>query len=96
MYENNELDTAAPPLPEMDRVRADPELSQELSVLPLSCTYFYGFINTKYPMTDARVRLAFSQAIDRQSLVDNVLKVVKNQLAPLLLRVSLVLRRQVP
>jgi oligopeptide transport system substrate-binding protein len=74
MYENNELDTAAPPLPEMDRVRADPELSQELSVLPLSCTYFYGFINTKYPMTDARVRLAFSQAIDRQSLVDNVLK----------------------
>jgi oligopeptide transport system substrate-binding protein len=74
MYENNELDTAAPPLPEMDRVKADPELSEELDILPLSCTYFYGFINTKYPMTDQRVRLAFSEAVDRQSLVDNVLK----------------------
>lgn len=74
MYENNELDTAAPPLPEMDRVKADPVLSEELDILPLSCTYFYGFINNKYPMSDARVRLAFSQAVDRQSLVDNVLK----------------------
>jgi oligopeptide transport system substrate-binding protein len=74
MYENNELDTANPPLPEMDRVKADPTLSEELDILPVSCTYFYGFINTKYPMTDQRVRLAFSEAVDRQSLVDNVLK----------------------
>jgi len=74
MYENNELDDTGVPLPEMDRVQADPELSQQLSILPVACTYYYGFTNTKYPMTDQRVRLAFSEAIDRQSLVDNVLK----------------------
>jgi oligopeptide transport system substrate-binding protein len=74
MYENNELDTADVPLPEMDRVTADPELGNELDILPLSCTYYYGFTNTKYPFTDQRVRLAFSQSIDRHSLVDNVLK----------------------
>ncbi len=74
MYENNELDTASVPLPEMDRVKADPVLSEELNILPVSCTYFYGFINTKYPFDDVRVRTAFSQAIDRQSLIDNVLK----------------------
>ena len=74
MYENNELDTNDVPLPEMDRVKADPVLGEELNILPVACTYFYGFINNKYPMDDARVRLAFSQAIDRQSLVDNVLK----------------------
>ena len=74
MYENNELDTANPPLPEMDRVQADPVLSAELNILPVSCTYHYGFNNQKYPFTDQRVRLAFSSAIDRQSLIDNVLK----------------------
>jgi len=74
MYENNELDTAAVPLPEMDRVKADPTLSAEFNQVPVACTYYYGFVNTKYPMTDQRVRLAFSEAVDRQSLVDNVLK----------------------
>ena len=74
MYENNELDDAGVPLPEMDRVQADPVLSEELAILPVACTYYYGFTNTKYPMTDQRVRAAFSQAIDRESLVTNVTK----------------------
>ncbi|MGB3716936.1 MAG: peptide ABC transporter substrate-binding protein [Candidatus Promineifilaceae bacterium] len=74
LYENNELDTTGVPLPEMDRVQADPVLSEEYLSAPDVCTYYYGFTNTKYPMTDRRVRAAFSQAIDRQSLIDNVLK----------------------
>jgi oligopeptide transport system substrate-binding protein len=74
MYENNELDTAPVPLPEMDRVQADPTLSEELYQAPVACTYHYGFNTQKYPLTDQRVRLAFSEAIDRQSLIDNVLK----------------------
>jgi len=74
MYENNELDGSDVPLPEMDRVRADPVLGEELAILPRACTYYYGFVNTKYPFDDQRVRTAFSQAIDRQSLVDNVTK----------------------
>ncbi len=74
LYENNELDTTGVPLPEMDRVKADPMLSAEYYNAPAACTYYYGFVNTKYPFTDRNVRAAFSQAIDRQSLSDNVLK----------------------
>jgi len=74
LYENNELDSTGVPLPEMDRVKADPVLSEELRIAPVPCTYYYGFTNIKPPLDDVRVRRAFSQAIDRQSLADNVLK----------------------
>lgn len=74
MYENNELDTTGVPLPEIDRVKADAVLGAEFYSAPTPCTYYYGFNNQKYPFTDARVRTAFAQSIDRQSLIDNVLK----------------------
>jgi oligopeptide transport system substrate-binding protein len=74
LYENNEMDFAGVPLPEMDRVKADPVLSEELRIAPELCTYYYGFTNTKPPFDDVRVRRAFSAAIDRQLLIDNVLK----------------------
>jgi oligopeptide transport system substrate-binding protein len=79
MYEANEVDMVAdpgspPPLPDMDRIKADPQLSQELLIAPRLCTYYYGFVNTKPPFDDVMVRKAFAAAIDRQSLIDNVLK----------------------
>jgi len=74
MYENNELDTGAPPLEEMDRVKADPVLSNELRIEPILCTYYYGFTNNKPPFDNVLVRKAFSAAIDRYSLVENVTK----------------------
>ncbi len=74
LYENNELDTTGVPSPEIDRVKADPVLSEEFTVVPMACTYYYGFTNNKPPMDDVRVRKAFSQAIDRVSLVENVTK----------------------
>jgi oligopeptide transport system substrate-binding protein len=58
----------------MDRIKADPKLSKELSINPSQCTYYYGY-NTKAPVVDdARVRRALSMAIDRQGLIDNVTK----------------------
>ncbi|NLT43832.1 MAG: peptide ABC transporter substrate-binding protein [Anaerolineae bacterium] len=79
MYENGEIDFAGdpgwgPPLPDMDRVKADPVLSTELAILPRLCTYYFGFVNTKAPMDDELVRKAFSYAIDRQTLIDTLLK----------------------
>jgi oligopeptide transport system substrate-binding protein len=62
------------PLADMDRVKADPVLSQELRIAPALSSYYYG-INTTAPVVDdVRVRRALSLAVDRQSLIDNVTK----------------------
>jgi oligopeptide transport system substrate-binding protein len=74
MYEAGELDTTAVPLPDIERVQADPVLSQELTIIPSACTYYYGFVNTKAPMDNVLVRKALSAAIDRKTLVENVTK----------------------
>ncbi|NLX36416.1 MAG: peptide ABC transporter substrate-binding protein [Chloroflexi bacterium] len=74
MYENGELDVANAPLADIDRIKADATLSSELYIAPDLCTYYYGFNNTKPPFDNKLVRQAFSAAIDRQKLIDTVLK----------------------
>jgi oligopeptide transport system substrate-binding protein len=74
MYEAGTLDVQAPPLSEMDRIKADPVLSEELYIGPRFCTYYYGFNVEKAPVDNVHLRRALSAAIDRQSLIDNVLK----------------------
>lgn len=73
-YEAGNMDATAVPSADLDRVKADPVLSQELVIAPVQCTYYYGFNTTAEHVSDARVRRALSMAVDRQGLIDNVLK----------------------
>lgn len=73
-FEAGLIDVTAAPLADLDRIKADATLSEQLSVGPGGCTYYYGYNLAKPPFDDARVRRAFSMAMDRQSLIDNVLK----------------------
>jgi oligopeptide transport system substrate-binding protein len=74
-YEAGNIDVAeAFPAADQDRILADPVLSQEYRSAPTLCTYYYGFNTNKEFVDDVRVRRALSMAIDRQSLIDNVLK----------------------
>jgi len=73
-YESGNLDSAAVPAADLDRVRADPVLSAELYNGVNLCSYYYGFNITAPIVNDVRVRRALSMAVDRQALVDNVLK----------------------
>ena len=74
MYENNESDLTGPPLVEMDRVKADPVLGEELYIAPRLCTHYRGFTNNKLPFDNVLVRRAFSAGIDRNALVETVTK----------------------
>ncbi len=71
-YEAGELDVAEIPPSAIDRIMADPELSQQLHTAPGTCTYYYGFNQNNELLQDPRVVRAFSMAIDRQAIVDNV------------------------
>jgi oligopeptide transport system substrate-binding protein len=73
-YEAGTIDITNVPAEDMDRVKADAVLSAEYNEFPEFCSYYYGFNTASPPMDDVRVRRAFSLAIDRAGLIDNVLK----------------------
>lgn len=71
-FEAGNLDLAAPPSADIPRIQADPVLSEAFFVGPSKYTYYYGFNTEKAPFDDVRVRQAFSMALDRVSIVENV------------------------
>jgi len=73
LYENDEVHIGAYPNEDMPRILADPVLSEELRVLPRPGVYYVG-LNTLAPPTDnVLVRKALASAIDRKTIIDNVL-----------------------
>jgi len=74
MYEAGELDSTRCPVEDIDRVKADPILSKEYVNIPDVSTQYYGFNTTKPPFDNVLVRKAFASAINRQNLIDFVLK----------------------
>jgi oligopeptide transport system substrate-binding protein len=73
-YEAGNLDVVNVPSDQLARVRVDPTLSNELTTTAGACTGAWGFHVEKAPFDNVHIRRAFSYAVDRQSLVDNVLQ----------------------
>lgn len=72
-YKNNEFDIVAAAAEDIDVIKADAQLSQELMQYPGACTFAVMFHQLKEPFTDQKVREAFSQAYDREAWVRDVL-----------------------
>jgi oligopeptide transport system substrate-binding protein len=79
-YEAGDLDTFGPgasfelPPNQVDRIMAEPKLKNEVALFDQSGTSFIS-VNTRRPhLQDPKVRMALGQALDRQKIVDEVLK----------------------
>jgi oligopeptide transport system substrate-binding protein len=72
-YEAGNLDELDnPDSAALPRIQADPVLSEELVIEPGSCSYYYGFGTNIEPFNNVHMRRAFSFAIDRQAIVEDV------------------------
>jgi oligopeptide transport system substrate-binding protein len=74
MYEAGELDIAPFPPEEYARIKADPELAEQVVLQPQATVYWVVFDTGKPPFDDVRVRQAFNLAVDREGYVNGVLQ----------------------
>jgi len=72
-FEAGSLDTALIPADQVKRIQADAALGPQLTVIPGTCTQAWGFNAHKPPFDNAHIRRAFSYAVDRETLVKDVL-----------------------
>ena len=79
LYETNDLDILGGsylklPLREIPRIKGNRLLNKEFTLQPQFCNYYYGFNTQKPPVDNPLVRRAICAAIDRQLLIDVILK----------------------
>lgn len=72
-YEAGNLDTTLVPGDQIARIQADAQLGPQLKIAPWVCTQAWGFNTKKPPFDNIHIRRAFSYAVDRESLVKDVL-----------------------
>jgi oligopeptide transport system substrate-binding protein len=72
-FEAGTLDVAEAPATQIDRINADADLSAAYFRGPGTCSYYYGFNSELAPFDNADARRAFSMAIDRAAITENVL-----------------------
>lgn len=73
-YKNNEFDIVGLAAEDLEVVKADADLSQQMVSYPGSCTFAVMFHQQKEPFTDPKVREAFAYALDRDAWVTDVLR----------------------
>ena len=73
MFENGEIDWAGHPLSALP-TDAIPALkdSGKMVIQPIAGTYFYRFNTEQAPFNNVKIRKAFTYAINRQAIIDNV------------------------
>jgi oligopeptide transport system substrate-binding protein len=74
LYENDETHISWYPSEEVPRILADPVLSGELRTLPRPGVYYVGLNTLRAPTDDVLVRKALASAIDRKSIIENVVQ----------------------
>ena len=73
-YQTGELDLDNIPLANTDLVKNDAKLKNELKVVPQLTLFWMDFNTRKAPFDKKEARMAFSKAVDREALVNSVLK----------------------
>jgi len=73
-FENGEIDTYGVPTADLDRLSADPKWKDQILRVPALDTYYLQLNNFSPPLDDVRVRKAIAHAIDRQAILDTIIK----------------------
>jgi oligopeptide transport system substrate-binding protein len=73
-YLNGELEDVDVPLANTDLVRRDPSLSKEAHLIPSLIQFWLGFNTKKPPFDNPKVRAAFSMAVDKNKLANDLAK----------------------
>jgi len=75
MYQAGQLDSAIVPPEEWNAASNDPVLAQQLhTAYSITGTFYNGFNTAKAPFDNLLVRKAFAASVNRQGLIDTILK----------------------
>lgn len=72
LYLANQVDVTGIPAAELESVRNDPELSQQIVASPESNVSYIAFDHAKPPFNDVHVRRAFAAVLDREAYIQQI------------------------